>query len=49
MERSRVGGEAILLAVRSSSSSKNVDLLGWALAAEQAMTSGVEWHDGRWQ
>lgn len=49
MERSRVGGEAIFLAVRSSSSSKNVDFVGWALAAEQAVTSSVEWHDGRWQ
>jgi len=41
MERNRVGGEFLLLAVRSSS--RNMEFLGWVLEAEQAGAPSPEW------
>lgn len=48
MEGSKVDGESILSAVKSSSS-KNMEFLGSVLEAEQAVASGAEWHGGSWQ
>lgn len=48
MEGSKVGGESIVLAVKSSSS-ENMEFLGSVLEAAQAVAAGAEWHGGSWQ